>query len=802
MTAILPDLIRGILTVAVLTAMAFSVLALLARRRLITAPASASNVETSVRIVQTLALAFLTICILFLVADSTPLLSHPGVYAPLREIAWQQLGICTVASVACLAIGVWKSTTWATALLVIVLAASPFITHSSLTRELPAAAQAEIHAVPIPVTISVEGTNRPATVVLNGVSMGQSPVHTTVEEIQATVPEWQKVPRELGPAWNSDRRMIWQRVSLNYSPRPGAPTVLRKLFLRLEREGKLLAGILPVRSGSGSRGRLRVEPCRWTVTLDPSISNQAADRLLNIARLRNYQVEESWVDQFADFDRGVWEQLLNHLQDEPKLAAARDAVARRASGLDKVTDSSSAWQFLDAVSQKIAEQRSYRLNSPYARAIELLVEEHLDLVGEETLLSRFEDALYDAGTLRHFTWNFRWDTTGRRTRFEYVAIETTTDADFRLLPLYHAVQRLDQFLDVDPPESGSPEGNIVERRVVPLLLCLEQPEIERAAELGGPIIEQFFLRHDWKATPETDDYSPTDIRRYGHNLLIANAWFHRLIRLPSPLGKKLRREQQARILGELNQLLVTDSDGHDEQEVEEAISPCFIDDESRRLLATVFWPTFDRLAKTWPDYGYRQAEQRWKYLAGMWPYSTPQQFADVYMQSDFSRRFSISRLQVLHRIPTTDLFEILESLIAAARDREPADERPEARQLLKSIHTYNRETFEQLQRELPCPAAARRSIAHYQAQSEKSESRREQLRAHLVVLAARNAGWCAVFADSESTEIRELVPEAVRQRPTPENRRALQQLENDPDEAIRKAVVSTREHFNSLLTSR
>lgn len=789
----------GVMSIPVLV-----VIAIFAKRRRAALPSSSSGVERSVRLVETIALACLTACIVVMIASLVPWLTKLESSGFQRQPGWQVAGGCVVACLGCLAVSLWRSTAVATFSLAVVLTVAASLAVHARHAPLSETAQAEFAKTPIPVIITVEGIDRSADVMLNGVRMGKTPVHTTVEDIQATVPVWEDVPEKFGPMRDSANRPCWIPLSLSWSVLDGNPSRL-ELFAMFERDGQPLTGYRGGSGSGGGRGRAWVGSCLQTVRFDPKTSNQETDRLLNIARLQDYAVDAAWVDAFVEMVPGSWQHLLRNLSNEPELSAVKTVVLRRYSRIDDVTDHESAWRLMDDISQRAVEERAFDFESIDAHTIEFLIHERLEQLGQEELFARFEQALRQVGSLWHDVW-YRYDDAGRRIaihardpgRINYVSDSNNwTDADARLHPLRHAVLRLDQRLDADAESRGKVTsgnaGNFVERRVVPLLLCREMPEFDLASEIGGPVIEQFLLRHDWMRIPDSNAPYSEDVRKFSQVALVSNAWFHRLIRLNSPLGRKLRSDHQGRILGELNQFVRSRESTIDDDDHWAVLGPCFVDDDARELLATTFWPTFNRHATTWPDDGNFQVKLRWSYLMKMWPYSTVEQFADVYEASGLEDRITGSSLPMVDRLPPDDVFRILDALIAATKEREKNDTQRQVRARKyprwKPIYEFHRERFERFQRELPCVAAAQRAVEHFLTLKEYQQN---QTRERLIDLASRNAGWCEVFAKAESSEIRMMVPAATLQRPTPANRKSMKSLEDDESQSVRDSVVSVR----------
>ena len=261
--AILALLIGEIISYGISATPVLLAIAMLVSRRRIALPASVAGAERSVRLAQTIALACLTTCIVAIIASRCSWLTSPsswligpGTFDGQRQLGQWGLGICAAACLGCILVSVSlrRSTVVATVLLAVVLMTAASLASRALYIQLPVSVQAEIAKTPIPVIITVDGTDRPVDVILNGVRMGKTPVRSTVEDIQSTIPVWEDIPDEFGLIRGPAHERYWSSLSINWSVLDGTDHSL-KLFVKLERDGLPLVG----RGGGGSWGA--ASPC-------------------------------------------------------------------------------------------------------------------------------------------------------------------------------------------------------------------------------------------------------------------------------------------------------------------------------------------------------------------------------------------------------------------------------------------------------------------------------------------------------------------------------------------------------------
>jgi hypothetical protein len=363
--------------------------------------------------------------------------------------------------------------------------------------------------------------------------------------------------------------------------------------------------------------------------------------------------------------------------------------------------------------------------------------------------------------------------------------------DQRLSPGDYAVAHAIWMLDEELDARDDTQPNIVERELVPAFIARNYDNIALlriAAQIGGPAIERYLLRQDWRADPE--DLPWKQEMRIGGSLV--NGWLYLLANLPSPAGRQFRQEKQPRLMemaDRLSEHLFVSLSDH-------GLEFLFLDlDLGPNSLALGYWPRFKEAAN-------RQKHDalslQYQYLVRMEPLST----VDMYVQC-----WKEFRGDPKGRGDPTEFREALDCL---AKSRVPYRKRQE-------IHAA---LADQIQRDVgnveatlgPDERNLRRYLPVHRFQLVHleeillpitDEARAPDLLAELRAGSSRYqpeyvATWLAhgapahrlvrMLAEANEPSLRLLVMGALREHPTPANRAILQKLLHDNDEQVRKAA--------------
>jgi len=483
-----------------------------------------------------------------------------------------------------------------------------------LVRLAPAGANLPVNRLVIHISDDVAR----ADVWVNDVPLGKTPIVMTLEEFLAKVPKWEKPPERFdkpqtgpgprqGPEWIRFRlpsyvarydgmAVVWARPEEDYYAKA-----------QLDGEWAVSTGSS---GGGGGGGRYRQV---YHVTLGAAFAKRTEriERLVTNARERGPVVGPEWVESMEAFGPQGWTVLRGVADTDPKLMAAIDAWAARRYGLDQATTPDAAWEAFERILAEADQCRAYATDNLAGRAVELLVP-RLD---PDRLVRRAEEILRSGAARGDRGYNY--GQAHGRGHFSTMADERYGKGGGLAPSVYavaHAVWRLSESMGDRPP-------NLVQERIVPALLR-EAPgddlAIELAICLGGPKIERFLLRQDWRRTAAWPDASSHYIV-FGRSV---NKWMYYLAQLPSSTGRRFRRENAAAILDMADTLI----------EVPSRLDNCgflFLDlDMGKDSLAARYWPRFraKAAATTNPE----PLESCLKYLVRMGPVATTEMFVDVW----------------------------------------------------------------------------------------------------------------------------------------------------------------------------
>ncbi len=411
-------------------------------------------------------------------------------------------------------------------------------------------------------TIDISGTNvEGAELWVNGAYLGKTPYTTTLDEFEAEVPYWPEPPED----YETDKAEI-QR----YRPR-GTSTPIRRRWIKFGLPNP------PSRPGPGRGGRLsekrkayyaRVRYAgEWGLAGGGHGSSggggrlnshfdvifperrKRLDALLDKARLAGYRVGPEWFQAIETYNEDGWIALRKAADDEPRMMDVLDAWARWRYGLDKVTDAGMAWQTFERICAQADVHRQYLTSSVAGRAVELLVPK----LPQGRLLDKAIDLIRGTGSFGYFNWEMNG-----RLQFGYsqrpggvhLGSSGTVFGGFSGgragapqfpmsgFPVAHAVWMLYES-----------QPGIIQRRIVPEIVRWQYKAriiapMLIAAYLGGPPIDQFLLRQNWRAESRQLDWEE-QLHMSGQE---ANKWLYLLACLNDEVGREFRRRHAASIM--------------------------------------------------------------------------------------------------------------------------------------------------------------------------------------------------------------------------------------------------------------
>ncbi|MHC4566391.1 MAG: HEAT repeat domain-containing protein [Planctomycetota bacterium] len=652
---------------------------------------------------------------------------------------------------------------------------------------------------------------------VNGVKLGTLPHKTTFDEFYAAVPFWAEEPNE----FKLENRDSWLRVpsyerpgeggSSNFIPWARIEIPKQPVHWRDRRAGRISDrdkgrqaaeartyyvrvrlgdewGYASGRSGRSGGGGGRYERRRASVRFGfifPERQKQI-EKLLDIARLHGYAPQPQWFEAMETYRSDGWVAVREAMDTEPDMSKLLDAWATWRYELDGITDPTSAWRKFEQICKQ-AERRQYYMTSDIAgRAVELLVP-RLD---QKRLIRRARKAIRST---RFYSWH-NWQMNDRlQFGMSYNRDATrffgawTGDRGGQLSPggyaVAHAVWRLDEILD----SQDDTKPNVVESELVPAFVAAYprgQRHLRMAAAIGGPHIEQYLLRQNWRASPEelpmgqVMSVTAEDV----------NNWLYLLANLQSPTGRRFRHDNQERLMQMADAFTADISSRWNDE-----LDFLFLDKElGDKSLAMKYWPRF----KTLPGRADRDALSfQFQYLIRMEPLSSVEMYAQCWRDFRGDSYVFDRALKSFTKLPVerskrerirAALKEQIEKTVTNVTDG--LDEHETRRRLLARLGQYLLEPEDH--------ERAEEVIADLMAGGSRYKT--EDITNWLANARPQNP-LLNMLAAADEPELRLLAIAGLKEHPTPANRQTLQEFLQDGDEQVCSAAQSVATELDEMM---
>lgn len=677
------------------------------------------------------------------------------------------IGLLTITIAVVVAIR--RSTVIATLVVGVMFAAGSLIVNVIRSEQESAAFRQRdsIHNLPL-LRFEIENCPDGADLFVNGVHVGQTPLSVSVVELFRKIPVWTyddcrahnraEADQDAVLKLPESHRTRWESAHLGLNRRQLAEFDARNVFVAADyngMKGYTRPASLKTQSKSTHEIALHTRFPVWEAQIE---------ELLDRARMQGYAPSAQWYKAFESYGSTMWARLYELSHDEPEVLTLLDNWARQRYTLQTVDSSSSAIEKLNGICEEVAhdKERTYDSRSLRGRAVDLLVP-----VMNTSDLVAFAERFAGAEMPRSFSRSV--DATSQ---FFLRVDSVACDRDFlRLLPVVHALRSKDKALDRE-----SATANEIEERFAPVLLrrhCLDE-----AILLGGPVTEKYLSRQDWRA-PVDDDRAYVSV---GINENRVNMWFMTLARLDSEAGHRFRREHAGELLDVARTAFGPSN--LDDSSVPRSLDFLFLDaaePHARPSLAMQFWGHFDRILGS-DD---AALAMRWDYLGKMWPESTPNMFAEAFMQTD-SESFWASLPRTMS---AADRFAVYFAVYEAV-DKRLASNPDEGR---------TRRHLEKIRREietLPHAAAASMFIARYESGEYPytTDHLHEQIR-----FDTTRHDHVAQLAEHEDPEFRRAALAPIRNHPIPRRLKLLETLVHDSDASVAAEARTIRLELDLLL---
>lgn len=670
-------------------------------------------------------------------------------------------------------------------------------------------------------SISVVGTPSDLEVFANGVSLGKAPVDISVSKLlkigRSSADFQADVLKNVPPIYKTrnDRFELAHRRSWEQHTSIRLGDGASRVYLELRHNGSPVHN--SVWFSKRSRDRDSVVQLAWS---SPQWQIEMG-RLIDIARLRDYNVDAAWCEAFASYgDRG-WVRIEQESDRDPQLRGVQDAVVRHVFAVTEGMTPKAAWSCLQRIADSTAKV-PYLADSYRGRAVELLVGslDENQLADKVVELLRVENPAILKWTMRESdsTATSRFSTGQQRSHI--------SDAD-SMKVFWHAAAALDRLLNAD-----GERGNPFELRVVPELIRhyllngkRRHEALYRAKSLGGAEFDSFLLRHDWTAEVKTpaNRYEIDVATTSWFGVLCINRWLHELLHLDSDAGRRFRQENEAMILELAERSLadppkkkLSESDRafnmlagiltmqlRSGKDLPEHLDFLFLDPpvDGEMSLAMKFWPVFCRCVdETRMLKDNQKLTPKIAYLCRMWPEPSDEMLVNLVVDHMGHVSYYAATMKPFLREPLDDetRFQLLEQIKVAVAAAAAAKATADGTSNPEEAGERWRRCFREYQMRLDCPQAADLVSRNY-IDTWSEETLKDRLGS--ATLFKGKGHLVTTFAQAERADFRLAATRGILNVPLPSRTKLLETLLDDEDEAVASRAREVRKELDSLLVS-
>jgi hypothetical protein len=683
---------------------------------------------------------------------------------------------------------------------------------------------------------------------VNDVYLGKSPIQISLKEFIKKVPYWPEPPQDINNkigkkslayrdygGWGTQSQSQWIEFRIprmpesfefsnSYRRDPKArakrsekqealkqkakdPKHLRTYYARTQlgdavgygnfHGGDGLSGSHSSR-GSTFRGECRLE-------VDFPLRDLCIEKLLDVARMSDYEVDDTWLNAMSSYGNDGWQALHRHAYrdwigsgklyyrwltpqvSEPGILKVMNAWASRRYGLNEVTNKESAWDVFRELCSSADSNNDYSTNSLEGHALGLL----LSKINHEQLVECAKQLIR--------TRKFRQMAFYTYSNWTQQPIEYPKDEDHRkALPsdylIVDAILRLDRYLD--SIDDTSP--NIIERQVSKAILFWQGPvnfpAFRLAVDIGGPDLAPY-LTKCWQGSLRGDS-------RFRHGFSTSsipddvNLWLFLLARMNGDQGKEFRSEYADDVLKLIEQI--------SEDRFRETLFWGTLDFISKdvelgdQCVGAKYWPEYFQLVKnSAEDHQNDKLQRLWSYPIRIEPVMPAETYVRCWRETEDRHGKFRRSLHLLEVLPAEKQRLVLKGL------KEELKLRPD--NIKDRLALTSKSEIGWLQKELDRMLAQTDDAAFAQYIIKDLQGRRYRWSIQDWLLQERPGHIVGeIMAESNDIKLRQISVKLLANHPTPHRMELLGKLTEDPYELVSTAArqaVEELDHFKSNITS-
>jgi hypothetical protein len=536
----------------------------------------------------------------------------------------------------------------------------------------------------------------------------------------------------------------------------------------------------------------------------------AIERLLDQARLADYQVDDRWMESIAKFGPDGWIAIRSAAEFEPQMQGVFDAWVRRKYSIDAARGFDGAWELFERIRQEGDAEGVYFTAAPAGRAVELL---------SPTLLPRL---LIDASkpiveTTTNTTYVDYGDVFGNRQIAVYAegARPISLPGNSRLQGWYngHTKDGVGQMKPSDMAvihaiwlaneryahgKSSSGGANPFQTQLAPLLLRADFERSQRmpmamwaAVKLGGPVVETFLTRMTERKRDVDVLVNYRDAERPFMGARF-NRWIYWAALLPGEAGQNFRANHLDALFEMADQVAEYPASV---DEVQAALPFLFTENElGAESIGRRYWPRYQEVVQR--KRPYRDLEPQLSYLVCLGEAAEAEMFINVLIAAWDARPnemdFVQFRLRQLDKLPVEKQAAVLDGLLAhiAARD-----------QTARPPNFFEQNDLRRARYEIDDAASVAYQLKGLRTEPSAADGYLFQQPAfadRLAETASRRPMLVEALATAPEAELRLLALDALRADPLPPFQKLLPALLQYPDEKVRTAAEGVQKQWDSL----
>ncbi len=623
-------------------------------------------------------------------------------------------------------------------------------------------------------SFELENSNEPVELFINDVSLGYTPVKIASQDLYNKVPA---LNQEEVNAYYKREDGGCRSVYLEWYKYGMHNGVYRKsysqmCFFKIKVNGEFVEDYR-IRHNGLPGYQVRYD-YQYNILLNPREKwrreRDKKDRLLNYARLNDYQVEPQWFDEISSLGNSAILDDNWKYKDAQKFSQMYDQKAKETYGIGQKDPE----EIFQKICRQLDAKGRFHTRQIEARALDFV---H-DKLRFKPLLKKYKKAIsgYDR-PYYSYSKGHRWGEVYYE--FDHTPRENTLHHYFytdqypaSMSAVGYVLSLWDKKFDIENNE----EDNLIEEALSPLLIYRHSHDVYALEQFGGEsyakYLERQFRRHNW-VVAMSGHHAGSASYKYGE---MYNRYFESLINSQTETGKRFRAGNQMRS-EQLAKRIITSTHNMNKD------VPGFIFYDDKKI-AIRLWETYLLAVQSSNQIQHEKSRLLMEYLAKCEDKATDRMYLQAW--NNICYQFKYGYLNVNYYM----------------RDHSMEHRLLVARHFWNQMQEchFDKEDQEEILSKITIELA---SCSDPNALSEfmdleKSEKYVDHLWSFVNSDAAINHPFVEVLAGHPNPEMRESVLDIIERYPVKKYRNLLDELLNDSDEKVRKRASEVRDYLQQI----